>query len=145
MGSCSSMSTDWGMTSGARPPVATTTGCAPSSTAMRLTMPSTMLRPMAAGGVASSTRISRAARCDRASRPLSTPGAITPPRNSPSADTTSSVVAVPKSTTTHGPPCRANAATALAMRSAPTSCGLSTSSGMPVRTPGPTTTAGRSR
>ena len=34
----------------------------------------------------------------------SMPGAITPPRNAPSADTTSKFVDVPKSTTTHGPP-----------------------------------------
>jgi hypothetical protein len=36
------------------------------------------------------------------------------------------LMAVPKSTTTHGPPYRANAAAALAIRSGPTSSGLST-------------------
>jgi hypothetical protein len=39
--------------------------------------------------------------------------------------TTSNVVAVPKSTTTTGEPYRSRAATALTMRSAPTSAGLS--------------------
>ena len=60
------------------------------------------------------------------------PGAMTPPRYSPSPETTSKVIAVPKSTTMHGPPKRSNAATALTRRSAPSSCGLS----MPDRHPG---------
>ena len=53
------------------------------------------------------------------------PGKIAPPRYSPLADTASKVVAVPKSTTIVGPPKRSKAATASAMRSAPTSFGLS--------------------
>ena len=53
------------------------------------------------------------------------PGQITPPMYSPFADTQSNVVAVPKSTTMHGPPNFSKAATAFTMRSAPTSAGLS--------------------
>ena len=53
------------------------------------------------------------------------PGTITPPAYSPSPVTTSNVVAVPKSTTMQGPPTASNAATALTIRSAPTSCGFS--------------------
>ena len=45
-----------------------------------------------------------AARSLKAPSEISTPGKITPPRYSPSADTTSCVTAVPKSTTTQGPP-----------------------------------------
>ena len=47
---------------------------------------------------------SRAARANSASIEISTPGAITPPTYSPSDETDVEVVAVPKSTTTHGPP-----------------------------------------
>ena len=54
-------------------------------------------------------------------RKIAIPGTITPPAYSPRAVTTSNVVAVPKSTTMQGPPRRACAATALTMRSAPTS------------------------
>jgi hypothetical protein len=50
------------------------------------------------------------------------------------------VVAVPKSMTMAGPPNTSMAAMALAMRSAPTSRGLSVRTGMPVRTPGSMTT-----
>ena len=53
-------------------------------------------------------------------------------------------VDVPKSTTTHAVPHSWCAARVLTTRSAPTSRGLSTSSGTPVRTPGPTTMLGRS-
>ena len=63
-----------------------------------------------------------------------------PPAYSPLAVTTSKVVAVPKSTTTAPSGQRAWAATALTMRSAPTSRGLSYRMGIPVFTPGPTTT-----
>ena len=63
---------------------------------------------------------------------------MAPPRYSPASETASKVVAVPKSTTMHGPPKRRRAATALAIRSAPSSCGLSMAIGRPVRTPGPT-------
>ena len=77
-----------------------------------------------------------------ASTEISMPGASTPPRNSPFADTTSKFVDVPKSTTMAGPPCKVNAARVLTMRSAPTSFGLSYSTGTPVRIPGSTTTSG---
>ena len=53
------------------------------------------------------------------------------------AETASKFVDVPKSTAMHGPPLRASAATALTMRSGPTSRGLSIRIGMPLRTPGP--------
>ena len=43
----------------------------------------------------------------------------------PSAETTSKVVAVPKSITMQGPPCRTNAAAVFTTRSAPTSSGRS--------------------
>ena len=64
------------------------------------------------------------------------PGAMAPPRNSPLAETTSKVVAVPMSTTMVGPPKRSKAATQLTMRSAPASLGLSVRTGRPVLTPG---------
>jgi hypothetical protein len=53
------------------------------------------------------------------------PGKITPPRYSQLRDTQSKVVAVPKSTAITGPPNISKAATALTMRSAPTSRGFS--------------------
>ena len=62
-----------------------------------------------------------------------------PPTYSPSPLTTSYVIAVPKSTITHGPPTRSYAATELTSRSAPTSRGLSIRIGIPVRSPGPIT------
>ena len=51
-----------------------------------------------------STRNSLAARANSASIEISTPGASTPPSYSPSADTTSKFVEVPKSTTIAGAP-----------------------------------------
>ena len=54
------------------------------------------------------------------------------------------LVEVPKSTTTQAVSHSWCAARVFTTRSAPTSRGLSTSSGTPVRTPGPTTTLGRS-
>ena len=51
---------------------------------------------------------------------------------------------MPKSTTMHGPPNRWWAASVLTMRSAPTSFGLSVSSGTPVLVPGSTMTVGTS-
>ena len=72
------------------------------------------------------------------------PGAMAPPTYSPRAETASKVVAVPKSTTMHGPPYRWTAASALMIRSAPTSLGLSIRIGTPVLTPGSTSTAGTS-
>ena len=95
-------------------------------------------------GRASSTRRSCAPRAPSASTEISMPGAIAPPRYSPLADTASKVVAVPKSTTMHGPPKSSTAASALTTRSVPTSLGLSVRTGTPVRTPGSTTTAGTS-
>ena len=53
------------------------------------------------------------------------PGKMAPPRYSPSFETQSKVVAVPKSTAITGPPSSSNAATELTILSAPTSCGLS--------------------
>ena len=86
---------------------------------------STVLRPITLRGSISSTRRRAAARAKRASRLMSIPGKIAPPRYSPLAEMASNVVAVPKSTTIVGPPKRSKAATASAMRSAPTSLGLS--------------------
>ena len=54
--------------------------------------------PIAASGSASSILGSFAARAESASIEISTPGAITPPRYSPSAETASKLIAVPKST-----------------------------------------------
>ena len=70
------------------------------------------------------------------------PGAKAPPRNSPLAEIASTLVDVPKSTTTHAVLCRWWAAKVFTSRSAPTYLGLSTSSGTPVRTPGSMTTFG---
>jgi hypothetical protein len=53
------------------------------------------------------------------------PGASTPPTYSPSEETTSKFVDVPKSTTMHGEPYRSRAPTAFAIRSGPTSLGSS--------------------
>jgi hypothetical protein len=53
------------------------------------------------------------------------PGTITPPRYSPFGEMQLKVVAVPKSTTIVPPWTRSKAATASAMRSGPTSRGLS--------------------
>ena len=53
------------------------------------------------------------------------PGAIAPPRNVPSAETQSNVVAVPKSITMRSPPYLMWAATALTRRSAPRARGFS--------------------
>jgi hypothetical protein len=66
------------------------------------------------------------------------PGAMAPPRYSPRAEMTSNFVAVPKSTTMHGPPYFSKAAMESHKRSAPSSVGLSTSTGMPVLMPGST-------
>ena len=89
-------------------------------------MLTTVFVPTTVGGRRISTRGSRDARANNASAEMLMPGAITPPTYFASAVTTSNVVAVPKSTMTTGPPCAANAATALTIRSAPPACGLST-------------------
>src|SRR3954463_8497666 len=94
---------------------------------------------MTLGGSTESTFTGRAARAKSASIEISIPGASTPPTYSPAADTTSKFVAVPKSTTMHGGPYRSTAEIELTIRSGPTSRGSSVRTGMPVRTPGPTT------
>ena len=62
--------------------------------------------PISARGGVRSIVGSAAARADSASKEISMPGKITPPRYSPPAFTTSYVTAVPKSTITHAPPAR---------------------------------------
>jgi hypothetical protein len=86
---------------------------------------STVRVPITFGGRAMLTRGSLDARKNSASRLMPMPGAMTPPRYTPSPPMTSKVVAVPKSTTMHALFQRSKAATALTMRSAPTSRGLS--------------------
>ena len=69
----------------------------------------TVVRPMTDVGLRTSIRGSRAARWNSASAEIVTPGQMAPPRYSPLAVIASSVVAVPKSTTTSGHcgrPCR---------------------------------------
>src|SRR5262249_37249990 len=85
----------------------------------------TVVFAITVGGSAKSTRTSRAARANSASMEISIPGASTPPTYSPSGETTSKLVDVPKSTTMHGAPYRSTAATAFAIRSGPTSRGSS--------------------
>src|SRR6267142_795922 len=101
--------------------------------------------PIAVAGGVSGTRKSRDARPNSDSAETSSPGANEPPRKSPSALTTSKFVVVPKSTTIAGPPYRRCAASVFAIRSAPTSDGLSTRRRTPVLMPGPTMKAARSR
>src|SRR5215475_8322493 len=101
----------------------------------------TVVVPMTFPGSLISTLGSLAARANSASEAIPRPGAMTPPRYSPLAEMASKVIAVPKSTTTQGPPYLWKAATPLTMRSAPTSRGLSTSTAMPVLTPGSTNMA----
>ena len=55
---------------------------------------------------------------------------MAPPTKAPRLETQSNVVAVPRSMTMHGEPCRARPASALAMRSGPTVSGSVTSSGI---------------
>ena len=88
-------------------------------------MLATVLRPSTFSGRMRSTRGSLEADWKSASMLMVMPGQMAPPRYSPLADTASKVVAVPKSTMTSGMGQRAWAATALTMRSAPTSAGLS--------------------
>ena len=102
----------------ARPPVAIVSVSSPSSARRRRDdrrrpgrrsrrrcrcgsrRPSTCRSASAAGRARSCG--SAAARLVSASIEISTPGVMMPPRYSPSADTGSKVIAVPKSTTTHG-------------------------------------------
>src|SRR5713226_3936681 len=88
-----------------------------------------------------STRGNFAVRANSASEAIPNPGAMTPPRYSQRSEITSNVIAVPKSTTMHGPPYLRNAATPFTIRSAPTSDGLSTSTAIPVFTPSSTNSA----
>ena len=80
---------------------------------------------MTLSGRSNATRGSLLARWNSASMEIAMPGAIAPPRYSRLGVTASKVVAVPKSTMMS--PCGhlSYAATALTMRSAPTSRGLS--------------------
>ena len=64
----------------------------------------TVFVPITLPGSLISTRGSRAVRENNASDEIPIPGAITPPRYSHFAEITSNVIAVPKSTTMHGPP-----------------------------------------
>ena len=101
-------------------------------------MHSTVFLPITDGGATNSTRGSRAVLDTKLAAATWIPGPITPPTNSPSVDTTSKFVLVPKSTTMAGPPKRENAASAFITRSAPTSLGLSVATETPVLIPGPT-------
>ena len=94
-------------------------------------------------GSTSSTLGSLAVCWNSASAAIRRPGAMAPPTYSAFSVITSYVVAVPMSTTMDGPPNFACAATALAMRSAPTSRGFSVRMEIPVRTPGSTTTGSK--
>ena len=105
-------------------------------------MHSTVFLPTTDRGRVSSTRRSAAERAAAASEDTCTPGAMAPPRNSPLAETTSTQIDEPKSTTIAAVPYLWYAARQLTIRSAPTSFGLSTSSGIPVRTPGSISTWG---
>ena len=105
-------------------------------------MHSTVFLPTTDRGRVNSTRRSAAERAAAASDDTWMPGAIAPPRNSPFPTrrprrwTTRSRRRSPLNGT------RWNAARQLTIRSAPTSLGLSTSSGIPVRTPGSISTCG---
>ena len=114
MSSTSSIVSVKGTTTEARPPVASSRG-SPSSSSIRPTRPSIrpakpktkpdwiaarLERPIAASGSPRSMRVIRAARSIRAVSEISSPGPIAPPRYSPSAETASMLIPVPKSTTT---------------------------------------------
>src|SRR5215469_1687832 len=101
-------------------------------------MQATVLVPMTFAGLRISTRGNLAVCSKRACAEIAMPGAMIPPIHSPLRLTVSKFVAVPKSTTTQGPPYFSNAATPFTMRSAPTSDGLSHSTGIPVLMPGST-------
>src|SRR2546422_1832741 len=64
----------------------------------------TVSGPMAVLGRSSSILGSFAARLNRASAEIRSPGAMAPPRYSPAAVTAQMVVAVPENTTAMGPP-----------------------------------------
>src|SRR2546427_9687033 len=75
--------------------------------------------PIAVLGRISSILGSFAARLNRASAEIRSPGAMAPPRYSPAAVTAQKVVAVPKSTMMMGPPYWREAAAALAVPAPP--------------------------
>ena len=102
----------------ASPPVAMASASSPSSARSRWTIPSTWAAipkmtperiasmvdlPISERGSSRSTLGRRAARSVSASSEISIPSAMMPPRYSPAPETTSKVLAVPKSTTMHGP------------------------------------------
>src|SRR5450830_627518 len=99
----------------------------------------TVFFPITDAGFVSSTLGSLAAREKRASVEMPIPGAMAPPIYSPLSLMAQNVVAVPKSTIISGPPYFSIAATALTIRSAPTSLGFSYFIERPVFIPGPTT------
>src|SRR6056297_2533203 len=96
-------------------------------------------------GLTSSTFGSFDAFWKRASLDIFIPGAIVPPRYSFFSEIAQNVVAVPKSTITHGPPYLCMHATAFTILSAPTCLGLSYFILIPVLIPGPTTSASLSK
>ena len=98
---------------------------APSTTPAR--MHSSVRRPITWLGGTSSVAESLAALRKSDSADTWTPGAMTPPRNTPSRVMQSNVVAVPRSTTMQSRRCSRLAASVLMMRSAPTVSGSSTS------------------
>src|SRR2546425_5063489 len=79
----------------------------------------TVSGPMAVLGRSSSILGSFAARLNRASAEIRSPGAMAPPKYSPAAVTAQMVVAVPKSTMMMGPPYLREAAAALTSRALP--------------------------
>ena len=101
--------------------------------------------PTTCAGATRSTFESSAVLDDSASAARRTPGAIAPPTYSPAPLTQSNTVAVPRSTTMTAPRTRSNAASAFTIRSAPTSRGVSTRRGIPVRVPAPTTSGSRAK
>src|SRR6266498_3850940 len=118
-GSWRSMVSQTPIITAARPPVAITVAWSPSSAIIRRTSASTcpakpktmpawsdsaVFLPITERGATSSTRRSWAVSRTSASVEISIPGAIATPSISPRRETASKVVAVPKSTTTDGPP-----------------------------------------
>src|SRR2546422_5355016 len=84
----------------------------------------TVSGPMAVLGRSSSILGSFAARLNRASAEIRSPGAMAPPRYSPAAVTAQMVVAVPKSTMMMGPPYWREGAGAITDRAPPPSPGV---------------------
>src|SRR3989475_12462256 len=84
----------------------------------------TVSGPMAVLGRSSSILGSFAARLNRASAEIRSPGAMAPPRYSPAAVTAQMAVAVPKSTMMMGPPYWREGAAPFANRALPASRGV---------------------